>query len=824
MNNTTTASTTGSSTNNIIPPTTSASGPGAASSSGQKKSTANIDSPIKNMRSSIACVRCRRSKVKCVNTGPNTMCRACEASNRDCTYPQPVMSGTPRATANTVAVNSVGNSNQIAGGNADRTEPPKKAKPKKPSANASQQATSASLNTPGVWKDCLNNVMLTHEVWTSIFEAFQLHHSPMLPFLHPPTFLNRLRASSNKPGQPSTGNSPPPEKPHSPLLLLGMLALTARHVPQVLDHYRPAFTAPVQVSEFYASALKWRIKMDDEANMLTPALDKIQALLMLSIHEWGQTRKVESYMFLGVAIRMCGYLGLSWVDTDDSPAAAPYSPEPETEEPVPFKRRKLDNGTSAKLSHSITIEKEIGRRTFWAVFLLDRALSSGRHFPSMVASTDANRVQLPCDERGFMFGAEQGMHSYLNSELLLKPDTTNSHQDTASGERVLAHVVKAMELWGRIQIWTETNDNFQPMEPESSYNLLSKALEHFCDTLPHQLEYTPGTLQVHLSTRSSSPYALLHVTLFLARITLERKCLPELPFVSPRPQGPIDTYDAQLSPAAAQFYLESAERYMAASRDLVSLISALDEWNAKPESPFIIMALERAAKTGLYAYSFPWMDVRGSISGVSRLPDHEPMGSGEEARKAIEFINAIRDRWQIAQESRNKISEMQGFLSAKIEQTINNSSHDGKILQEKVAAINPNKDERHRIFEMLTPPTPKQPVAVVQVNRHSDEVDILLSAASGEQPIVQQQTERWMAVNTSPASLPLPPPTQPQQQVKEEGGSLDQLAVFASQQGKIGREVEMGDAQQLAKKEETKEEGWRGAAQAPTWQVGALEG
>jgi hypothetical protein len=50
------------------------------------------------------------------------MCRACEASNRDCTYPQPVMSGTPRATANTVAVNSVGTSNQIAGGNADRTE------------------------------------------------------------------------------------------------------------------------------------------------------------------------------------------------------------------------------------------------------------------------------------------------------------------------------------------------------------------------------------------------------------------------------------------------------------------------------------------------------------------------------------------------------------------------------------------------------------------------------------------------------------------------------------------------------------------------------
>ena len=49
------------------------------------------------MRSSIACVRCRRSKVKCVNTGPNTTCRACEASNRECSYPQPVIPGTVRS-------------------------------------------------------------------------------------------------------------------------------------------------------------------------------------------------------------------------------------------------------------------------------------------------------------------------------------------------------------------------------------------------------------------------------------------------------------------------------------------------------------------------------------------------------------------------------------------------------------------------------------------------------------------------------------------------------------------------------------------------------
>lgn len=48
------------------------------------------------MRSSIACVRCRRSKVKCVNSGVGTPCRSCEAGGRECTYPVPVTGGRRR--------------------------------------------------------------------------------------------------------------------------------------------------------------------------------------------------------------------------------------------------------------------------------------------------------------------------------------------------------------------------------------------------------------------------------------------------------------------------------------------------------------------------------------------------------------------------------------------------------------------------------------------------------------------------------------------------------------------------------------------------------
>lgn len=57
---------------------------GAKSEAGPRRA----DQPPR-MRSSIACARCRRSKVKCVNSGVGTQCRACETTGRECTYPVP---------------------------------------------------------------------------------------------------------------------------------------------------------------------------------------------------------------------------------------------------------------------------------------------------------------------------------------------------------------------------------------------------------------------------------------------------------------------------------------------------------------------------------------------------------------------------------------------------------------------------------------------------------------------------------------------------------------------------------------------------------------
>jgi hypothetical protein len=345
------------------------------------------------------------------------------------------------------------------------------------------------------------------------------------------------------------------------------------------------------------------------------------------------------------------------------------------------------------------------------------------------------------------------------------------------------------------------------MSPNSNYHRLSTALDAFVDSLPHQLEFSQNTLQVHFSTRSSSSYAVLHIVLFLARLTLERKCLPDLPLRSSGPLGPSDP-SGHTSPEEERFYSESAERYLASARDLVTLISSLDEWDARIESPFMINALERAARAGLYVYNFPWMDRRGYLTGVSMIPDAEPRGSGEETRKAIEFIKSLIPRWGCAEESNQKLVNMQALLQERADGFIRQDPHEGRMLADRMSRV-VLTEERNKLLSMLMPPTPKAAPATIvssHVRGPSSEVDTLLMAATGAQmqePVVAAGSERWMAVNTPMPAPTAPVPQQhPVQPKQEEGGGLDALAGFAAQQGKIGngqdtygsRDVEMGDA------------------------------
>lgn len=233
----------------------------------------------------------------------------------------------------------------------------------------------------------------------------------------------------------------------------------------------PALPTPAAVSDFYASALKYRLHNDDEPNgadpgtFATPSLEKVQAISMLVVHEWGMCRGAEAYVWLGIATRMAMVLGLSWDDVPESPYAAPEpaatSPSLSAErgEGSPnSKRRKLDGGKPGpKVSSKEFTEKEVRRRTFWALFMLDRSLSSGRLRPSGIPLADAARVRLPCEERGFLFG--EGVRTgFLTVDGLDGGDERNGDSvggrwEVGEDEGILARVVRITEIWGRVQEW-----------------------------------------------------------------------------------------------------------------------------------------------------------------------------------------------------------------------------------------------------------------------------------------------------------------------------------------------------------------------------------
>ncbi len=220
------------------------------------------------MRSSIACARCRRSKIKCINSGTDTTCRACASTGRECTYPPPApgSNATPKRT-------------EASGGlRADGDGDVKRAK--------KRESDAARKHSVRDGTDPLESPPITPRLWKDIYDLFMLHCSTELPFLHESTFFTKVLA------QPAATRSP-----DTKLFLLGMLTLTARFVPDLVSYHSPQ--DPLAASEYYAEA--FASKLDAPALIGPSSLERIQSLLMVCFYHWGMWRGPRSWMYLTIA-------------------------------------------------------------------------------------------------------------------------------------------------------------------------------------------------------------------------------------------------------------------------------------------------------------------------------------------------------------------------------------------------------------------------------------------------------------------------------------------------------------------------------------------
>ncbi|KAJ6141595.1 hypothetical protein N7470_009985 [Penicillium chermesinum] len=632
------------------------------------------------MRSSIACARCRRSKIKCVNNGIDTTCRACESSGRDCVYPTPAIgvSGAKRDLA------------ALAEGD-DRNgdwDGPKRQRSRKVIGVANPSAGSKA----GL--DALDSSILTAKVWEAVFDLFQSHFATHLPFLHPATFLGQIRQLSAPPpasqidGQ-DLRNVDPKVDSSASLIPLGVLALTARYHPPLVAFHSPPTPShpsnPLAASEFYATALRSRLAGLDGASLAAPELARVQALLMLALHEWGMCRGKSAWVYSGMAIRLAQAMGLPFELENEFPARdfSALSPYLKTEVDQ-FGLRRVE--TKEPTSDDI-IAQETKRRTFWACFILDRCLSSGKYRPRMIQVKDLD-IQLPSDN-AFAFG-ERVRTARLSEPTARRPQSfgsqgvqipktcpTNGTPDNkawspvsrrksseddvdrwevGAEESVLSRVIRIIRIWGSIAKWSCAGgrriEQYPPWHPESRFATLRAQLNDFQDSLSRNLQYSLRNTDTHLMYKTTlASYTVMHVVYFLSVIALHRAYIPFPPRPLQRAGGPagraVISVDKVHGPPES-FWRESARELFKASRQMIDLVATCQGRGALVENPLIGFAIYNAAFIGVYGAHFPHMDPDGLMSAKPPPASHDsPQPGLQQARKALDILREMRpvSRW-----------------------------------------------------------------------------------------------------------------------------------------------------------------------------------
>ncbi|PKY02989.1 hypothetical protein P168DRAFT_297892 [Aspergillus campestris IBT 28561] len=593
------------------------------------------------MRSSIACARCRRSKIKCVNAGIDTTCRACESSGRECAYPTPAIGGGAAAAKRDLAALADGDERN---GHPD-WESPKRQRSRKSvglaAAAAKEAAAKASL-------DALDAPVLTVKVWEAVFDLFQSHAATLLPFLHPASFLAQIRPLAHgagpaprAPGRPRPRAAPEPADPPRRPRADRPLSPDPRRLPCPRRRWRRRRAPdPLVASEVYATALRARLAGVDGSSLAVPDLTRVQALLMLALHEWGMCRGKSAWLYVGMAIRLAQALGLPWELEQDG--VAPAAPAPLQMEAELFGLPRRAPPAREPTADDI-IAQETKRRTFWACFLLDRCLSSGRYRPRMIRVRELG-IQLPSDN-AFAFGervrtarlgepppslggfaddprpgpasdahhppsawspvARRADAAAAAATAAATDDEGIDRWEVGAEESVLGRVIRIVRLWGSIAQWScaggRRTEPVAPWHPESRFAHLRTRLAEFQDGLARNLQYSSRNTETHIMYRHSlAPYTVMHVVYFLSVIVLHRAYIPFLPVHCPGPVGPLDEPGAVATdPTTAGgpdgFWRDSARELFGAARRMMDLVLTCQERGVLVENPLVGFAVYHAA-------------------------------------------------------------------------------------------------------------------------------------------------------------------------------------------------------------------------------------
>ncbi|KAH7258378.1 hypothetical protein B0J15DRAFT_512321 [Fusarium solani] len=572
------------------------------------KKTSKMRQP---MRSSIACLRCRRSKIKCDNDGGNSPCDTCIKGGHQCQYPE-ATSLAPK-----------------------RIDPPASGRQEKDSPHERKRARKMD-EAPGLdsekstayAEEILTYPFLTIELWDQLFAIYKQHFATELSFIHLPTLKEKM---SRRQGQ---------KQHHSSELNLVLLGGNVR--PRTIQH-KPD---PIAASEFFANALTTALGPLRKA-MTVVTVERVQAFLMLGLFEWSQRHAFSNssaWMYVGVAIRMAKLLKLGLDDHIMKIREARVTVAHE----------------SRTRSSEIGIIRESRRRTMYSCLVLDRMMACGSE-RTMSIPLESIGIQLPCSEMAFDLALD------VYTGYLRCPEESISRK--VNDDSTLSRFVQLVAIWSDISQYSTAGGRSQetasPWDSRSTFRQLRERLDRFHIDLPDTFTLSRQNYYRHDNHQATNTYVSLHMLSSVCQIILNREYLPFLPIRCGRPQGPLAS--AQ-DPARDQFWEEAADNVFRASRDILDLVEICKD--KLPQSCLTVFAVWLSGFMAVYAHQFPIMDIQQRMvvsESIERdMDESTSVLEGVTTRMSCQALHKLTKYLPVAQNYLTYLEELnQYFVDAK---------------------------------------------------------------------------------------------------------------------------------------------------------------
>lgn len=183
------------------------------------------------------------------------------------------------------------------------------------------------------------------------------------------------------------------------------------------------------------------------------------------------------------------------------------------------------------------VRAEARRRTFWALFLLDRTISDGNERPCGLKVPRIASLRMPGSDADFHAGRKSLGARFDPDPPAWAVSALNRHGGSSANATAAAspappsdepeadlygYTVRIAEIWAKVASYIGSGgrnvDRRPPWLPESTFAQLAKELTNFEERLPEELKYSQRTLTAHcLVPEDAKHFALLHLVNSMAR-------------------------------------------------------------------------------------------------------------------------------------------------------------------------------------------------------------------------------------------------------------------------------------------------------------------